>query len=154
MTAGRTNPGGMAQPGGGQAVGNIDFGATRGRSQNLSQPAVAGGNQGQQMQMASPQGQRRGFFREMFASPSTGQPQAQQQMNTGGQMNNGNYGQSRQQRTYNQPQQRSYSQPQQPQRSFEQRSFSQPSFDGGSRGGGGGGSFGGGGGARSGGRGR
>ena len=154
MTVGRVNPGGMIRPSGGQPAGNIDFGATRGRSQNqnMSQPAVIGSNQGQQLQNAPPQaqGQRRGFFRDMFASPSTGQPQMQRQMNPGGQMSSGNYGQPRQQRTYDQSQQRSYSQPQQP-----QRSFSQPSFNGGgSRGGGGGFGGGGGGGARSGGRGR
>ena len=83
---------------------------------------------------AGAQPQRRGFFREMFATPANG-GQAQGQ--------NGGYSQPQrnfdQQRAFSQPQQRSYSQPR-----MEQRSFSPaPSYGGG---GGGGGSFGGGGG--------
>lgn len=139
----------------------------RGRLQNMGQAVTTGTNQSQQAQGIS-QGQaqqpRRGFFREMFSSPSTGQPVRQpQQVNNGGGMSSGTYNpgastsQPRSRMYSDQSQQRSY-QPQQqmsqPQRSFSQpqRSFSQPSF-GGSRSSGGG-SFGGGGGGRSGGGGR
>lgn len=159
MTTGRANTEALDRPTGAQpAYGNAtDVGAGRGRMRNMDQPAMAGGNQPQQMQSAMPQGQagqprRGGFFREMFTSPSTGQPMPQQQVNNGGGMQSGNYNQPRP-RMAEQPQ-RSYEQPQR----SEQRSFSQPSYNSGSRGGGGfgGGNSGGGGGGggRSGGRGR
>ena len=146
LTTGGVNPGAIERPANEQPYGNT--GRSR-RLQNMEQPAMAGGNQPQQMQSAMPQNQqpRRGFFREMFSSPSTGQPMRQPQISNGGEMRSGNY---------NQPSQRTYSQPQ-PQRSFSQPSYSQPSYNSGSRGGGGGGgSFGGGGGGggRSGGGGR
>jgi len=115
---------------------------------NANSPNAANGayNQPRMADAAAPAGaqpQRRGgFFREVFANPSGGQPQGQ------------NNGYAQPQRGFDQ--QRAFSQPQQ-QRSFDQqRSFSQPrmeqrsyspspspSFGGG---GGGGGSFGGGGG--------